>query len=317
MEILKSAAFAGAAEVKFIAELPTPGEFTLFANGGWNGNWYVGYNHGWASNLPPVDTEGVEKAYIGARLGRAKTAEQIKKAFRTSNDEKTEISPGPYSILICVSRSKEHRPQGQVLTTTDKIPLEGSPVAALEGVTESRWFWKEVDKSILSSDSSNYIHIWSEDKELNSVEVSPILAAGTGSNKRENSYLVKGKEDKKDIRTIKFFEPALAIKLVGENPPVPKIEINSFKSHPVILMSQVIDTAVSGKYITEVGIQVNSGSGWESVEKVAVNPPYNLILDFKTLSPGSYKLRCWAKNWWEQISYSSHKTFTIEEEIKQ
>ncbi len=312
--IISSTAFLQAEEarVKFIAELPTPGEFTLFANGGWNGNWYVGYNHGWASKLPDVDVHDFEKVYLGARLGRAKTDKQIKKILK-SNEEQINISNGPYNILIGISKSKEVRPEGIVLAATDRIPIEGSPVAALEGVTMSRWFWVEYDKKMLSSDSPVYIHLWSEDEELTSAEAAPILAAGLGSNERENSYLVKGDENK-DVRTIKFFEPALAVKLVGKNPPVPKIEIESFEKHPVVPEKYIIKTGVSGNYITEVGIELDSGTGWEVSGKIVTIPPYDIAFGFKDLSQGSYKLRCWAKNWWEQIGYSGYKTFTIKEE---
>ena len=146
---------------------------------------------------------------------------QIKKA----NKDK-ESDTGPYKILIGVSKSKTGKPEGIVLTTTDKIPLEGSPVEALERVSESRWFWIEIDKKKLNHDAPNYVQVWSEDEELNGIEVAPIVAAGIGSNKRENSFLVKG-ENREEIKTIKFFEPALAIKLVGKTPPVPKIEINN------------------------------------------------------------------------------------------
>jgi hypothetical protein len=307
--------YSDSSKVQFIAELPSPGEFTLFANGGWTGNWYVGYNHGWVSELPPVKKEGFVKFYIGARIGRAKTNQQIKEVLSKNEESKDDIAPGPYSILIGVSGSKEERPEkGLILTKTDRIPMEGSAVAALENVGESRWFWLEIDKKLLSSDFKNYIHLWSNDKELNSVETAPILAGGVGSNDRENSYLFKIDGEKKDIKTIKFFEPALAIKFVGNNVPVPKVEISNFGSHPVDAMKQIIETEVSGDYITEVGVQLDSGSGWKNTEKVISNPPYNLIFNFKDLVPGKYKLRCFVKNWWEKISYSEYKTFSIEEE---
>ncbi|MFC2061871.1 hypothetical protein ACFLUV_05095 [Elusimicrobiota bacterium] len=303
--------FAGAGEVEFIAELPTSGEYTLFANGGWNGNWYVGYEHGWISKLPPIKTDGFEKVHIGARLGRAKTLTQIKKVIKSQEAEgkKVNASIGPLQVLIGVSNVKDVKPAGVLLTNIEQIPLEGSPVMALEQISESRWFWVEVNKSALSSDAENYIHIWSENEELNSVDTAPILAAGTGSNKKDNSYLKKGNE----IKTIKYFEPALAIKLVGEDPPSPVIEIEAFESHPIYPMKNVIRTKVSGDYITEVQIEQDNGSGWKSKGKALTSPPYDLILDFKELPAGEYKLRCRVKNWWENVSYSNFKTFSIQE----
>jgi len=186
------------AAVKFIAELPTPGEYTHFANGGWNGNWYVGYEHGWISQLPPVNKESYEKAYIGAKLGRAKTNEQIKEIIdHNGSDLGTQAQ---YKIMIGFSRSKDIVPEGRELVLTENIPYEGSAVMALEGVGESRWFWSEIKMSELSDREPNYIHIWSEDKQLNGPETAPILASGAGSDDLENSFLAQGKE----LKTIKY-----------------------------------------------------------------------------------------------------------------
>ncbi len=35
----------------FIADLPNPNNFSLFANGGWDGSWYVGFNTCWMQKL--------------------------------------------------------------------------------------------------------------------------------------------------------------------------------------------------------------------------------------------------------------------------
>jgi hypothetical protein len=300
---------AAKSEPVFIAELPTPGEFTLFANGGWSGNWYVGHNHGWVSNLGPVDPKGFKTVFIGARLGRAKTQEQIEEFFKTQSEEEKDISAGPYSILIGVSDSKDKRPKGKVLVTTDMIPLEGSPVMALEGVTESRWFWVQISKKHLSPNQDNFIHLWSEDKDLNNEAVSPVLAGGIGSNTRGNSFLVL--ED--DMKIIKFFEPAIAIKLIPDNPPVPEIDITGFEQHQIDPSKYIVKTKVTGDYITEVIIELDKGRGWEQV-KTVTNPPYDLVFNYKDLEGREYRLRCRAKNWWEQTGYSPEKKFRIEGE---
>ena len=57
----------------FVSEIEDISKFGLFATSGWDGNWYVGYNHGWISKLPPIpERDSYERAYIGAMLGRAK-----------------------------------------------------------------------------------------------------------------------------------------------------------------------------------------------------------------------------------------------------
>src|SRR5438034_8280659 len=60
----------------FLADLPNPADFSLFANGGWDGNWYVGYDKCWISKLPPPPPGEYKRAFLGAKLGRMKTTAQ-------------------------------------------------------------------------------------------------------------------------------------------------------------------------------------------------------------------------------------------------
>ena len=47
--------FAASADYPvFVAQVPNPNDYVLFANGGWDGNWYVGYNNGWIKKLPAI-----------------------------------------------------------------------------------------------------------------------------------------------------------------------------------------------------------------------------------------------------------------------
>ncbi|MEE9316262.1 MAG: hypothetical protein V3U97_04040, partial [bacterium] len=55
-----------------IAEVENLNDFALFATSGWDGNWYVGYNHAWVTRLPEAPEGNYAKAYLGAKLGRAK-----------------------------------------------------------------------------------------------------------------------------------------------------------------------------------------------------------------------------------------------------
>jgi len=300
------------AGVDFIAELPTPGEFELFANGGWTGNWYIGYDQGWISQLPPVEVSGWNKAYIGAKIGRAKTAQQMEERVSSDSGNAGE-HVGPYSIYIGVSASREIRPPGVILVKTDVIPLEGSQTMALENVGQSRWFWAQIPLSDLNTSGSNFIHLWSPDKELADATVSPILAGGLGSNERENSWLVKGGGDNSDIKVIKFFEPAIAIKLVGTDVPSPRVRIAGFESHPVDPAKYTVKAEVWGRMITSFGIQIDSGDGWKDYPSRIYDPPYNMSFTFKDLPKGKYKLRCLAVNWWESVGYSNPRDFVIEE----
>ncbi|MFH1415233.1 MAG: hypothetical protein ABIH89_04010 [Elusimicrobiota bacterium] len=302
-------------EVKFIAELPTPGEYTLFANGGWDGNWFVGYKHRWVSELPPVTDNWYAGVYLGAKLGRALTAEQIRE-IKTKRTGKQNPDTGPYRILIGISDSPGQKPTvSKLLVMTDNIPLEGSGMSAVEGISDSRWFWVKVDKSMLITDKPNYVHVWSDDEGLDASDVAPVLAGGLGSNKNTNSYLVKGeKED--EIRNIKYFEPAIAIKLVGKNPPRPDIDITAFEQHPVRPQRYLVRTSVTGRRIMEVWVQIFDGSEWKDTGWPVTRPPYDIVFDYSKLPPGGYRLRCRVENWWGEVSYTAMREFRIENEEK-
>src|SRR4051812_43087663 len=56
----------------YVAANPNINDYTLFANSGWDGNWYVGYNTCWIKKLPPIPPGNYSHAYIGAKLGRMK-----------------------------------------------------------------------------------------------------------------------------------------------------------------------------------------------------------------------------------------------------
>ncbi len=295
-------------EFLFHAELPVPGEYTLFASGGWDGNWYAGYDRSWITQLPPVETAGYERAFLGARLGRSKTPEQIKEVHR---EEGGEVSEGPYGVLIGISREMKKRPAPLTLAYNDMIPREGSPVSAVKGVAESRWFWKEIELEEISSGSPNYIWLWSGDRELKCSRTAPILAAGIGSQDLENSYLVE--ED--EMKVIKYFEPALAIKLIPPDAPSPEIEITDFYTHGIYPHKKVVETGVRGDYITAVYLEINDGSGWNPAASPSRVPPYDIVFDpeKEELEPGSYNLRCRVVNWWENSDISGEVSFEVAE----
>src|SRR4051812_24400091 len=66
------AASASADYPVFVAKASNPNDYSLFANGGWDGNWYVGYNTCWIKKLPAIPLGHYARAYIGAKLGRMK-----------------------------------------------------------------------------------------------------------------------------------------------------------------------------------------------------------------------------------------------------
>src|SRR6187551_3705376 len=52
---------------------PSLHEYGRFADGGPDANWYVGFNNAWIVKLPPAPPGEFTRAFIGAKLGRAKT----------------------------------------------------------------------------------------------------------------------------------------------------------------------------------------------------------------------------------------------------
>ncbi|MEA3506380.1 MAG: hypothetical protein U9R36_02650 [Elusimicrobiota bacterium] len=362
----------GDAEVDFIGELPTPGEFTLFANGGWTGNWYVGSDQGWVTELSVPEKE-YDTLYIGARLGRSKTSDQIREAVNIQRQsaaaqkiidilqedlsageltksrdllqkgisgqsreevslfledkvsrgkiietesiisrvlsEAKDVTGGPYKIMIGISQSKEARPEGEALVLNSAIPREGSSTRALEDISDSRWFWIEADKNKIPDSEPIYIHLWTEAKELNSIETAPILAAGIGSNEGENTYIVT--ED--EYRTIKFFEPAIALKGVSGDHGNISITIKEVSRHPVSKQSYLIRIEAEGKDITGTWLEVKrTGGSWHKAGRYIDKPPYHQTLGPAQLSSGRYSLRAAVQNWAGQKEYSKIKEIKID-----
>ncbi|MDA3792044.1 MAG: hypothetical protein PF545_00075 [Elusimicrobia bacterium] len=371
---------SGAPQIKFIGELPTPGEFTLFANGGWTGNWYVGNGHGWISKIA-LPQEKYTSLYMGARLGRSKTNEQIKKATavalysdagqkiieilqdKISNESLEEIrdnlrngidsktpdilvsllagkvnedivkdikliirealsevseisvgrpygtSVGRYNIMIGISKSKEKRPEGEILVSNDSIPREGAGSSAFEDISESRWFWVKTEKEkIPDGDGAVYIHLWTESKELQSTETAPILAGGIGSNDRENSYIVIENE----YKMIKYFEPALALKTVNGAPTELSIEINTIKNHPTAKQKYLVSVAAYGKDITGTWLELKGENGWQKIGYYIDAPPYEQTFNREGLPAGNYHIRAVAQSWSGGRAYSAIKKISVE-----
>ena len=57
----------------YVSKLSNINDYDIFANSGWDGNWYVGYNVCWIKKLPHFRQGKYARAQIGAKIGRAKT----------------------------------------------------------------------------------------------------------------------------------------------------------------------------------------------------------------------------------------------------
>ncbi|NLB35631.1 MAG: hypothetical protein GX817_07505 [Elusimicrobia bacterium] len=295
-------------KILFHAELPLPNEYSLFAGGGWDGNWYVGKNHIWIKELKPLDTKGYERLYLGARLGRSKTYQQIKEHFKEEGEE--DISSGPYSILIGISDSKEKKPTPFLLTEIDNIPFEGDSSVPLPHAGGSRWFWKEVPMEILSKNTGNYLWLWSDDEELNSRATSPILAAGIGSDEADRSFLL----DSEGEKSIRYFEPALAIKLASSSQKELGVKILNFKQHPYRPDTITVSNSVKGHNVLYIQPQIKTSGEWTNVGMPISQPPYDNILGISSLPFGKYYYRNFVEDWSGLRAFSDERSFVIEEE---
>jgi len=267
----------------YVAKLTDLNSYNLFANGGWDGNWYIGYNNCWIEELPappqPVGGKYV-RAYIGVKIGRAKTR-------NISGRPVWEKEPIPGSIYVAISDTPSWRGQDSFfLADTSEIPLEGDQENALEGVGESRWFWTEIPLEKINFSGPNFIAVWSPTPYFVSRDSAPILAGGWGD-KEVNTWLdntIAGYPPlSAELKTpVTIFEPAIALKLIPENAPqinnAELIKIKEIKNSPgprgrVIIAD--IDITRMEKSYPEISAD---GIIWQKAGPVVYSPPYTYVL---------------------------------------
>src|SRR5262249_15526312 len=102
----------------YVLKVSNPNDYTLFANsGGWDGNWYVGYDTCWVKKLPAIPSGSYMRAYIGAKLGRMKLQPAGKKPWEQKS------IPGEIDMAIS-STAAWTAVQRVRLTLTSDIPSE-------------------------------------------------------------------------------------------------------------------------------------------------------------------------------------------------
>lgn len=324
---------AALAEPLYIAELPNIHEYELFANNGWTGNWYLGYDHCWIAELPPIpEKKNFKKAFLGVKLGRAKTPAQLTAGIRAeieALEQKLEaaapaeranlkaeveslkkISAEGASIHIAVSDGPDFSGKNtQRAAFISEIPLEGDNNEALNNVGESRWFWTEVPMADISPDKPNFVAAWSDSPLLKSVAYAPVIAAGW-SEKNQYAYLSTdnfGKAPKNLEKKISFFTPALVIKLVPENKERLGVSIKKAGINNGIL--RVCAEAVGSPERLRLRVfddkekEIPSGFGISS-------PPWCLTLH--KVSKGRYSFHIEAEDRYGNNAKSAKKSFVVE-----
>jgi hypothetical protein len=285
-----------------------PNDYSLFANSGWDGNWFVGYGNGWIKKLPAPPPADYAHAFLGAKLGRMKTQPPVGRP--------PEFNPIPGEIWMAIaSTSVWTKAQEMKLTSTEDIPLDGSPEYALENIGESEWFWVEIPLSAVNRSGDNYLALWSPTPELISVTSAPVLAAAWGG-KDINSWVVKDikgeppRDPTHALSTgISIFQPAMAIKLIPAGPTHPQhVRVVAWQNGTDDHVKPVITGSVEGESIERVWVEYKPAKrekdAWAPVGRSFWKAPYMFSLDQTKLPTGKNLLRLASVNIWEEKSVS-------------
>ncbi|MBI4056846.1 MAG: hypothetical protein HY399_04780 [Elusimicrobia bacterium] len=282
----------------YIALVPNVNDFNLFADGGWDGNWYVGFDSCWIVKLPGVPTGNYSKAFIGARLGRAKT--RIKRNAR-SGEREHEIIPGKIYMAIS-SEPSFPSDKSFFLTTSKDIALEPLISETMPGLGESRWFWTEVPLRLVNSDRPNYLALWSNSDYFVSASSSPIVAGTKPKEAKEASAWlnrsIHGVAPRGSAPTpgtpLIGLQPALALKLVPRNSAVVTVgplEITNLSGAIAARFS------VRGENTELAWIELSHDQfTWERITPFLRHPPYIFTIPSRDLSRDGVYLRGAAKD---------------------
>jgi len=307
----------------FVAQIPNPNDYSLFANGGWDGNWYVGYNNGWIKKLPLIPPGNYARAYIGAKLGRMKTLPPVGRP--------PQFSPVPGELWMAVASTPSWKAGRRYrLTTTADIPLDGNAEYALENIGESEWFWTEVPLEAINYSGDNYLALWSPTPELISVSSAPVLAAAWGG-KDVNTWIAKDIRGEPPMDAgaalatgLSYFQPAMAIKLIpaeggarqgrpAGGPHPMKVRILAWQNGTPDHLKPVMTGSVDGESVERVWIEYNTAARhgdivenpWTQIGRPLWKPPYMFSLEQSSLPKGKILLRMAAANLWEEQAASA------------
>lgn len=289
------------------------GSFSLLANGGFNANWYVGYNTCWVYRLPPIPAGTYQKVYVGAKLGAMKTEPRP-----GGPSWERRVVPGEISIGVSDAPSW---PQSRryFLARTEDIPLEGDASNALDGVGESRWFWTELPLKAVSATSDNYVALYSPDGDLRDAAHAPILAAGpsTGgvdlwlnNNAQGRPPLTAGEALKTPVGS---YEPAVAIKLVPPREARPTVDWRVPPAgRPEVDPRWVVDARVTGEDVECAWVEISTDSrSWRPWGRPKYGAPYTFTLTRDSLPGGLVRVRVTAKDIWENTGTGPEATVRV------
>lgn len=290
----------------YITLAPTVHDYNRFADGGPDANWYIGFNNAWIVKLPPAPAGDFTRAFIGARVGRAKTR---------ANPEKPWIRETiPGKVYMGLSQTPAWTSeQSFFLADTSEIPAEPDPQSSVEGVGAAEWLWAEVPMAMVSFSKPNYLIVWSPTNYMTRASSAAILAgadveesvAGREARAWNNRSImgVPPRSSANSLETpINNIMPALALKLVPPGPDEPAVTISDL-SLARAGRRIVARFSAAGEDVTEAWVESSRDRlDWERVSKRQRRPPYVFSMD-KNLPPGLW-LRGAARDISGAIGYS-------------
>lgn len=276
--------------------------FTLFADGGFDGNWYVGYNNCWIVRLPKIPRGNWKSAYIGAKLGRAKTSPDDEKPWLRKTAEG--------KIHIGVNAKAQWTPRSSfVLTDTEDIPTEPVANISVDGVGAGRWFWVEVPLGRINSRGDNWIALWSPTNDFTSRTTAPIVAAMRARDAENGVWLnrsIKGippRDEASSLETpVLNLVPAVAIKLVPQNGGavvVHKLRLDATQN------SAVAQLSASGTDLRLAWIESSEDKiDWKRITPFVPAPPFTFTIDPERISKNGTYIRGAASDDLENVGFS-------------
>ncbi|HBA61272.1 MAG TPA: hypothetical protein DCZ92_10745 [Elusimicrobia bacterium] len=297
----KPTAFAAKSPVpSYIAAESNLGKYYLYADGGFNADWYVGYNNCWVIKLPPVAAGAYAKAFIGAKLGRAKIM-----SWPMSWDP----APIPGKIYLAINNAPSfNSDHTYFLVDAADLPREPLPNDYLDGVDSARWLWTEIPLSRISSEKPNYMALWSSSRYFVSSSSAPIIAAAKSDSTEDDVWLsrsIRGNPPSGDSAfeiPISGIKPAIAIKLVPANEY--KVFIKGFSAEvgPDDIM---VSFAAIGEDIRAAWLEVSYDKfDWQRVTRYLFKAPYFWSFGRDEISKEMFYLRAAAVDNLENTGYS-------------
>jgi len=303
----------------YISDLANLNDYSVFATNGWDASWYVGFNLCWIEEFNLPQKQGTQKAYVGVKLGRAKT-------YTPEGKPRWQKETVPGSIYIALSSSPVWKASDSLfLCTTEEIPLEGDKENATDGTGEARWFWTQVPMDKINFEGKNFVAIYSPSESLSKPENCPIIAGGLGTGEVKSwiNNDVKGYaplDRETSLKTpIASFKPAIAIKLIPQNTSQEiSIEISQILPSDSNTANKTLVLKVNGQaieklwleYTTDMkNMQENGTANWQKTGKAIYGIPYMLTLKPSALPNGDVSVRVAASDEWGNIGYS--KTINI------